>query len=406
MSTQQDFGELLRELRTSRGWSLRDLGDRIHFNRGHVGKVEQGSRFPQVGFAVLADHAMNTGHQLVDAWEAQSAERDAAAKRGQLLDSTVRDSLQLIGTEDTGDLDSLTSAAEELAVDYLSSPAASMLPRAVEVRRRIIGRLRDRNYRLSQLPNLQIALGRVQGVLSYAALDLGSSTIAMTHSEAAWVLANRADDNELRAWVRGTQSLIARFDSDYPLARELIHDGLKYDAAGEVQIRLIAGLAQCRANLGDSPGANDALDQAAHARARLHLARTTAGGLFEFTLAKQHYYAGSSLMWLPNPGDSKRAAREAALAILMWADEPRHSRSLDDEALAHVYQATALTRLGDIAGANDAVQPILNLPPERMISWITRRLNELADHLDAADGSDARDLAEVIRAGPNSRTPN
>jgi tetratricopeptide (TPR) repeat protein len=313
-----------------------------------------------------------------------------------VLDSTVTDSLLLIGDEDDGDLATLTATAEELAVDYLASPAGEMLQRSVDARRRMIGRLQNHNYTLEQLPDLHLSLARVQGVLSYAALDLGNADIAMTHSHAAWAMANRAENDEMRGWVRGTQSLIARFDSNYGPARAFIDDGLRYDPPGTVRIRLLAGLAQCRANLGDSPGANEALDLAACTRRNLNSSETAAG-LFEFSLAKQHYYAGSSLMWLPERRDSERAAREAGLAIEMWASEPRQTRSLDDEALAHVYRATALTRLGDIAGANDAVQPILKLPPERMISWIVKRLTELAAHLDAAGSSEARELASIIR---------
>jgi hypothetical protein len=164
-------------------------------------------------------------------------------------------------------------------------------------------------------------------------------------------------------------------------------------------LRLLAGLAQCRANLGDSPGANEALDLAEREREALH-SRDSVGGLFEFSRAKQHYYAGSSLMWLTGRPDAERAAREAALAVAMWEQEPAESRSLDDEALAHVYEATARVQLGDLDGAAEAVAPILDLPPERQISWITKRLGGLADRLDAhmyAGSGDALDLRDRLR---------
>ena len=53
-----DFGGTLRELRVGRGWSLRDLGERIRFNRGYIGKVEQGEKFPDRQFAELANRAL------------------------------------------------------------------------------------------------------------------------------------------------------------------------------------------------------------------------------------------------------------------------------------------------------------------------------------------------------------
>ena len=45
------FGAQLRRLRAERSWSLRDLADRITYNRGYIGKVEQGEKFPDRQFA-------------------------------------------------------------------------------------------------------------------------------------------------------------------------------------------------------------------------------------------------------------------------------------------------------------------------------------------------------------------
>ena len=67
----------------------------------------------------------------------------------------------------------------------------------------------------------------------------------------------------------------------------------------------------------------------------------------------------------------------------MCASKVAEFRSLDDEALAHVYMATARLKLGEIEGAMDAVRPIIELPPERQISWIRRRVSELSALLDA-----------------------
>ena len=124
-------------------------------------------------------------------------------------------------------------------------------------------------------------------------------------------------------------------------------------------------------------------------------------GLFEFSLAKQHYYAGSSLIWLEGREDAERAEREALQAITMWEGEPPETRSLDDEALAHVYLGTARLHLGELDGGMSAIRPILDLPEERKISWIVKRLDRFSDMLTRPPyhGSPvARDAAEEIRA--------
>jgi len=57
-------------------------------------------------------------------------------------------------------------------------------------------------------------------------------------------------------------------------------------------------------------------------------------------------------------------------------------RSLDDEALAYVYWATALVKLDEVDGAITVLRPIFDLPPERRISWIAKRMRRVGDMLD------------------------
>lgn len=226
-----------------------------------------------------------------------------------------------------------------------------------------------------------------------------SKSSAVTHAEAAWTCAEHAGDNELRAWTRGTQSLIARFQGEYAQALDYVHDGLQYKARGTGKIRLLCGVAQCHANLGDSTGANRALDLAQTEREQLGTTDSVEG-LFGFSVAKQHYYAGSSLIWLAGGADAERAALEASKAIALWKHEPPASRSLDDEALAHVYQGTAYLQIGNLDSATAAIRPILDLPADRQISWIKKRLGRFAAMLrrDPYRGSSAAgDLFEEIR---------
>ncbi|NJC63156.1 hypothetical protein HC028_01305 [Planosporangium flavigriseum] len=119
------------------------------------------------------------------------------------------------------------------------------------------------------------------------------------------------------------------------------------------------------------------------------------GGIYEFSEAKQRYYAGSSLIWLDGGPDAQRAAQEAAQAIAMWEHEPPESRSLDDEALAHVYQATAHLQLRQFDVATAAIRPILDLPPERQISWIRKRLGRFAGMLRQEPYDKSREAVDL-----------
>mgnify|MGYP001360785963 FL=1 len=85
----------------------------------------------------------------------------------------------------------------------------------------------------------------------------------------------------------------------------------------------------------------------------------------------------------------------------MWENETPEARSLDDEALAHVYQATAYLQLGDLDASLIALRPVLDLPKDRQISWIKKRLGRIADMLSAEryrGSSLAVDLREEIRS--------
>jgi tetratricopeptide (TPR) repeat protein len=401
MDDAPEFGALLRSMRVARGWSLRDLGSRIAFNRGYIGKVEQGEKLPDRQLAELADAALAANGLLIAAWQADTERRREAEKAGRLLLASTRDSLRLITTaEEQAELADLDRASRQLAVAYLSSPPVPMLQESVALRSEALRRLRQHQHRPHELSDLYLTIGRLQGILAYAALDLGDPTTAMTHADAAWVCADRAGDNELRVWVRGTQSLIARFQSEFQQATQYVLDGLQYDTRGTGRLRLLCGYAQCQANLGDGLGANDALDRAL--REREHLStRDSAGGLFEFSEAKQHYYAGSSLIWLDGGPHAERAATEAAEAIAGWEQEPPESRSLDDEALAHIYQGTAYLQLGQLDAAAAAIRPILDLPPERQISWIYKRMARFTGllHRPPFCGShEAADLHDEIEA--------
>ncbi len=302
--------------------------------------------------------------------------------------------------EEEAELGDLDEASRRMSVAYLSSPPVPMLQQAVELRSEALRRLKQHQHRPHELSDLYVTIGRLQGILAYAALDLGDANAAMTHAGAAWVCADRAGNNELRVWVRGTQSLIARFQGDYSEAMQHVLDGLRYDTGGTGELRLLCGYAQCHANLGDGHGANAALDKAL--RLREHLSTPdSVGGLFEFSEAKQRYYAGSSLIWLDGGSFAQRAAIESAEAIAIWEREPAETRSLDDEALAHVYQGTAFLQLGQLDAAAAAIRPILDLPPERQISWIRKRMGRFNGllHREPFTGSrEAADLYDEIEA--------
>jgi transcriptional regulator with XRE-family HTH domain len=377
------FSALQRELRRSRGMSLRDLANAIHYNRSYISNVEAGKRLPEKTFAELADRELRAGGKLLSCWQSADEERRSRGKVHRTLLTASQES-EFLAALDADEIDSepVGGIIEHLAITYLNTPPAPMLTQAAQLRSTVVKTLRSYERPAPLEVEYLIAAGRLSGVLSYAALDLGASRDARLHAAAAFNCAERAGDSELAAWARGTQGLIARFDGNFDQSLKLVREGYrKYAGKGTSAPRLLCGEAQSLANLGDSAGTNDALIKAAESRDKVRT-KDSLDGLFSFSEAKQRYYASSSLIWLDELENSQRAAHEASKAIEIWGNSPMSERSLDDEALAHIYWATALVKLGEVDGAATVLRPIFDLPPERRISWIAKRMQRVGDMLN------------------------
>jgi transcriptional regulator with XRE-family HTH domain len=81
------FGQLLRAHRTRSGLSLTQFATRVHFNPGHISKVETGKRSPSVSFAKCCDRALDAGNTftaIASALEAAAREQHGWVRPAQL----------------------------------------------------------------------------------------------------------------------------------------------------------------------------------------------------------------------------------------------------------------------------------------------------------------------------------
>jgi tetratricopeptide (TPR) repeat protein len=187
---------------------------------------------------------------------------------------------------------------------------------------------------------------------------------------AALTCAEQADHNGLRAWTHGTAALIAEWTHQHRRAVEFAQCGQRFAPTVDCRVRLAALEARAAARAGDRCLALDALSRAADARdvAAQRDELVEFGGLLTFPAAKQHYYAGSTYALL---GEAESAQKHALLAIGLYETGPVEQRSYGDEALARVDVTTARLALDDLDGAREALNPVLELPPERRIEQLT-----------------------------------
>lgn len=380
-------GLALRKLRQEKGASLRALAPLVHRDHSWLGRVERLELWPRDrSFAEQADLALGAGGRLVAAWDADQRELAARVDTVRQLDQAGKEAEELLTLPDAADLDQIQADIVEVAENARHVPYDVMLPQALRVRSELMRRLKETAYRPDQLRDTLLALGRVSGLLSYLTLDLGQSDTAKVHAAAAFTLGDRANDDHLRAWARGTQSLAFRFDKEFDRAAWAAADGLQYagESTGTAKARLLCGLAASIARKGDSERAMQLLQEADTVREQSQPDQLP--GLFTFSEAKQTYYHGFSLMWSPNPKILTRSTKASDDAIAEWrrlrgvtvSDLPPDSMTgLGDEMLSQIYLATAHARLGNLDESIQAVQPVLDLPMDTHFSWVRKRLNEL-----------------------------
>lgn len=259
----------------------------------------------------------------------------------------------------------VTYELARIAVDYVSTPALPLLKDLVRVRDTMFGLLRDRpNPRQSR--ELFFLAGTTCLLLAHATQNLGDPSSAMAQARTALTCAEQADHDALRAWVHGTQALIAEWTRQPARAIQFARAGQAFASTPDSQVRLSAIEARTQARAGNIPAAVVALERAQHFGQQPVRSDdlTDFGGLLTFPAAKQRYYAGSTLALI---GEHSQAESAALEAIGMYESGPFEQRSYGDEALARVDVASARMAAGDVEGTAAALEPVLALPPEQRI---------------------------------------
>lgn len=313
----------------------------------------------------------------------------------QLTAAAARTSLDFAGWAETDHvapalIEHVSYELTRIAVDYVSTPPLPLLGDLVELRDAMFGLLRQRpNPRQSR--EVFFMAGTTCVMLAHATQNLGDPGSAMAQARTAWTCAEQADHNGLRAWVRGTQALIAEWSRRPADAVAFARAGQTFAHTADSCVRLAAIEARALARLGETTAAVAAIERAQQARERAEQPDelSTFGGLLTFPLAKQLYYAGGALA-IANHPDAERLALEA---IRMYETGPTEQRSYGDEALARVDVATARLGAGDLEGACAALVPVLALPP-------AQRIRQLCDGLTRVSGSL---VLPRLRTAPASR---
>ncbi|MEU0280106.1 XRE family transcriptional regulator [Streptomyces sp. NPDC006195] len=436
------IGALLVRLRTARGWSQQRVADEFNALEGRsaktgkeIGRYEREARIP-IPYArgylaqifgvdvALLDQAVATSKGRRDGANATDAEivlsvpspKDNCVRGEPLSEDAVRSAefARFIAYRNADEfvVEQLEADIGRLARTYVSHP---LMEQYVEIRRLrdgVFDLLRGRQHP-RQTTDLYLSASRLCGLSAHVCLDLGDYDSAATHARTARACAEAAGHEGMPAWVRAVESLIAYWTGRYEQAARLAQAGLRHRASGSIGARLASLEARALAIVGDSAGALAALSDAERSREAVS-GRDEVPGVFDFPVAKQFAYAGTTLLAVGGQERVQKAIVSAETAIRLYRSADGDDQSVGDLFASHLDLAHGHLLLGDLDGAEEMLGFVLTASPERMSASIMRRLIVLGRELEgpqyggAAQAVHLRERLQhtaVLAASPAAHPP-
>lgn len=288
------LGRRLAGWRRTRGLTQDDVARLVYSTRSTVANVENGRQVVDRVFWGQCESLLRAGGELINGYdeyralEVQHREAKAEAARharwgplaaldpvsepvvpdgGEEVVEPVAEVQARVRDQHAHVLDESFLVAMELFVDdvvdrYELQGPRVLAPILVRERRRIQPSLMGR-VRPKQQQRLLVVASRLSGLLSYMSVNLGRYDSARAYALESFQLADQADDSDLRAWVRGTQSLAEFYAGNYREALAFAEDGRRYAGTGRQAVRLaVNGEARAHGRLSDRRAVTKAVGDA------------------------------------------------------------------------------------------------------------------------------------------------
>lgn len=248
-----------------------------------------------------------------------------------------------------------------------------------------------------QVAELQYVLGRLHAILSYATLDLGSDNVAASHARAVIRCAQNAAHSELAAWGHGTLSMILRFQGHNDMSVREALRGLTTKVKGSLSARLHAQAALSFVELKNPPEAKEHLRQSDDVVDVAPKSPEMRDGIFLFSRAKHHYYAGSAYADF-GPAYGSQAVTESEQAVEGFRTGDVDEKSYSDELLAYVHQARGLYAANRLEEIPVALRPLFRTDPKYRTSWHIQWLDRFVAALHSGRSRGSQVATEVAES--------
>lgn len=253
------FPTLLRELRVTRGLSLRALANRTHISKSTLSALENGQTQPTPEYARALDQALRADGALADLVSTSYVAASDPVGDGTWTVAEVVNRLRA-GDVPPSVIEALHATVFDLCCDYGWGDARTLRRDGLMWLREIESLLR-RPVGLEAHRELLTAAGWLALLVGCVEYDLGMSTAAEASRRAALGLATEAGHTEIAAWASEMAAWFALTQERYEDALAAVEGGMS-DARGHaVSVQLVAQSAKVLARMGDRAGVLDALER-------------------------------------------------------------------------------------------------------------------------------------------------
>ncbi|MFF3343200.1 hypothetical protein [Streptomyces flavidovirens] len=296
---------------------------------------------------------------------------------------------------------------QRLATDYPQRPLSELLPDLITTQDTVFTLL-EQQRRPSQARQLNFLAGVTCGLLAKASHDLADPHAALTQARTAFVCADNADHNGLRAWIRGIQSLVSYWAGRTRESVRYAQAGAAFATNSTSSVWLPMSEARAWAALGNANQARAAIERAENAWDAVRDDEVDElGGLCTFGQTRQIYYAAEALSWLPSQAATARDY--ATRAVDAYEDSSSPEWAFGDQAGSRSALAIARIQAGELEGAAESVAPVLALAPEQRINGIIHAAQRVHSALRnsplAEDGADLQEQIEIFTRTPLKSLP-
>ncbi|MGN2636432.1 hypothetical protein ACTD5D_09620 [Nocardia takedensis] len=308
-------------------------------------------------------------------------EMTVMGEAGDLLQDSASTSAELLRWAESSrvgpmTIDDMTADLRSITTAYLKIPTPPLIGRARSIRDDAVQLLRERQ-RPEHARRLYSVAGWAMTVLGWISVDLARPDLADKHLRAAWVFAENAADDGLRAWVRATQHTAAFWREDYLEAAKLAQDGLRFAHSGSAAVFLSSAYALDLARAKQQRDATSALDAAIDIGARLQESSQadTLTGPFTCSIERATGLWSDTCLIAGNP---TRSLEFASAAVTGFDRTPAARRNLGSERMVRCQEIKALVDLGYFDDAAARLSIVAETPPEHRIGPLIQRVNEIS----------------------------